>query len=130
MKKIIYCFIVLFLIQYSFSQTAVYEVPKTPLTYDLVEVRPEFPGGYLEFLKFISSNYKLPEVESLSGAVKVSFVIDELGKITNIKVIKDLGNGTGEEAIRVLKMCPKWLPGENENQKVSVAMTIPINIQI
>ena len=118
--------------QNSFAQDSVYEAPSlgAAMPYETVEVKPEFGGGYMAFVKYIASNFVLPDVESLSGAVKVSFVIGTNGKLDNIKIIEDLGEGTGAEAIRVLKACPIWTPGEQEGKKVKVLMQMPINLKI
>ena len=59
----------------------------------------------------------------------MSFVIEIDGTLTDIKVIKDIGYGTGEEAIRVLSLCPKWIPGEDGGKKVRVGYSTSINIQ-
>lgn len=95
-----------------------------------IDVKPEFPGGVEAFYKFISTNYKTPNVSKLAGKVFVSFVIEKDGSLTDIKVIRDIGNGTGEEAIRVLKESPKWIPGEQNGKKVRVLFSIPIKIEL
>lgn len=95
-----------------------------------LDVKPEFPGGVEAFYKFISTNYKTPNVSKLAGKVFVSFVIEKDGSLTDIKVIRDIGNGTGEEAIRVLKESPKWIPGEQNGKKVRVLFSIPIKIEL
>ena len=72
-----------------------------------IEVKPDFPGGIEKFYKFVAKNYQTPEEEGLKGKVFVSFVVEKDGSLTDIKVIRDIGFGTGKEAIRVLKSCPK-----------------------
>ena len=94
-----------------------------------VEVKPEFPGGYDEFYKFIGNNYKTPNVRGLAGKVYVSFVIEKDGSVTEIKVLRDIGYGTGKEAVRVLELCPNWIPGEQDGRKVRCAFSLPISIQ-
>lgn len=132
MNKFIFFLLTVFTIQSAVAQDAVHEsqllVPA--IAYETVEVKPEYNGGYIAFVKFIASNFILPDVESLSGVVKVSFVIGTDGKINNIRVIQDLGDGTGEEAVRVLKSCPSWTPGQQEGKKVKVLMSMPINLKI
>lgn len=132
MNKFIFFLLTFFTIQSAVAQDAVHEsqllVPA--IAYETVEVKPEYNGGYIAFVKFIASNFILPDVESLSGVVKVSFVIGTDGKINNIRVIQDLGDGTGEEAVRVLKSCPSWTPGQQEGKKVKVLMSMPINLKI
>jgi len=94
-----------------------------------IEVKPDFPGGIEKFYKFVAKNYEIPEEEGLKGKVFVSFVVEKDGSLTDIKVIRDIGYGTGKEAIRVLKACPRWTPGEQNGKKVRVLYSLPINIQ-
>jgi len=94
-----------------------------------IEVKPDFPGGMEKFYKYVGKNYQVPEEEGLKGKVFVSFVVEKDGSLTDIKVIRDIGFGTGKEAIRVLKSCPKWTPGEQNGKKVRVLYSLPINIQ-
>ncbi|MFV8369147.1 energy transducer TonB [Flavobacterium sp. LB2R40] len=94
-----------------------------------IEVKPDFPGGIEKFYKFVGNNYQTPEEEGLKGKVYVTFVVEKDGSLTDIKVIRDIGYGTGKEAIRVLKKCPKWTPGEQNGKKVRVLYSLPITIQ-
>lgn len=94
-----------------------------------IQVQPEFPGGMAEFYKHIGQNYKTPNVKGLKGKVFVTFIIEKDGSLNDIKVIRDIGHGTGEEAVRVLKICPAWKPGEVDGEKVRVQYSLPISIQ-
>lgn len=94
-----------------------------------VEVKPDFPGGIEAFYKFVGKNFITPKVERLQGKIFVSFIIDIDGSIKNITVIRDIGYGTKQETIRVLKLCPKWNPGINNGIPVKVKYSFPINVQ-
>jgi hypothetical protein len=94
-----------------------------------VEVKPEFKGGLNKFYEYISKNYRTPEVQGLKGKLLISFVVEKDGSIADIKVLKDIGYGTAEEAIRILKNCPKWTPAEQQGKKVRCAFMLPLNIQ-
>lgn len=94
-----------------------------------IEVKPDFPGGMEKFYKFIQNNYQAPEEEGLKGKVYVTFVVEKDGSLTDIKVLRDIGYGTGKEAIRVLNKCPKWTPGEQNGKKVRVLYSLPISVQ-
>jgi protein TonB len=94
-----------------------------------IEVKPDFPGGLDKFYKFIGKNFQTPEEEGLSGKIFVTFVVEKDGSLTDIKVLRDIGYGTGKEAIRVLKSCPRWNPGEQNGKKVRVLYSLPITIQ-
>jgi hypothetical protein len=94
-----------------------------------IEVKPDFPGGLEKFYKFIGNNFQVPEEEELKGKIFVTFIVEKDGSLTDIKVLRDIGYGTGKEAIRVLKSCPKWYPGEQNGKKVRVLYSLPISIQ-
>ena len=94
-----------------------------------IDTRPDFPGGINEFYSYIAKSYRVPDVKGLKGKVYVKFVVEKDGSITDIKVIKDIGYGTGDEAVRILKECPNWIPGEQNGRKVRVLFTLPISIE-
>ncbi len=94
-----------------------------------IEVKPDFPGGMDKFNQFVAKNYQVPDEEGLKGKVYVSFVVEKDGSLTDIKVLRDIGYGTGKEAIRVLNKCPKWTPGEQNGKKVRCTFSLPISIQ-
>lgn len=94
-----------------------------------IEVKPDFPGGMDKFNAFVAKNYQAPEEEGLKGKVYVTFVVEKDGSLTDIKVLRDIGYGTGTEAVRVLKKCPKWTPGEQNGKKVRCTFSLPISIQ-
>jgi hypothetical protein len=102
--------------------------PKSDI-YLAVEKRPEFQGGIQKFYDFVGQNYKMPDVKDLKGRVFIQFVVEKDGSLTNFKVLRDIGHGTGEEAVRVLKLSPKWIPGEENGKKVRVLYSLPISIQ-
>jgi protein TonB len=93
-----------------------------------IEVKPEFPGGIQNFYAFVGKNYKMPDEVGLNGKVYVSFVVEKDGTLSNIKILRDIGYGTGKEAIRVLKASPKWNPGEQNGRKVRCSYSLPISL--
>ena len=97
-----------------------------------VEVLPEFPGGMEGWGKYLSENLKYPEParkENITGRVIMSFIVEKNGSLTDIKVLRGIGGGADEEAIRVLKAAPKWKPGVSDGLPVRVAYTMPILFQ-
>lgn len=97
-----------------------------------IEVQPSYPGGIDEFRKFVARNYKGPKNigRSLMGQVLVQFVVEKDGSLSDIKVLRDLGYGTGAEAVRVLKISKKWNPGILNGKPVPVKYVWPITINI
>ncbi len=94
-----------------------------------IEVKPEYPGGMEAFYKHISKNYSPPTDKAFKGGkIFITFVIEKDGSMTEMKVVRDRGFGTGEEAIRVLKLCEKWLPAEQNGKKVRVLYSLPISL--
>ena len=105
----------------------------TLYTLDRIDTYPEFTGGNAAFIKFLTRNLRYPEraVErSIQGKVLVSFIIEKDGRLSNIKIIRGIGNGCDEESIRVLEKSPKWKPGVQNKQNVRVAYTLPINFSL
>ncbi|MCL9806697.1 energy transducer TonB [Flavobacterium amniphilum] len=129
MKRIL-LIAVFFVAQYGFAQAPINVANKNlPIPYEEVENRPMYPGGINEFIKFVGKNFQMPDVEGVSGVIKVSFVIETNGVVTDVKVLNDLGHGTGAEAKRVVLLSPKWTPGDQDGKAVRVTYTLPITIR-
>lgn len=98
-----------------------------------VDVQPQFPGGILEFYKLVGQNYRIPEELSknkTNGKVYLQFMIEKDGSLSEITILRDkLGYGAGEEAVRVLKLSPKWIPASDKGKPVRVMYSLPITIQ-
>ena len=95
----------------------------------IVEQMPQFPGGEKEMMKFIHNNLRYPSLAAengIQGTVIVNFVVDHEGKITRIKVVRGIGGGCDEEAMRVLSKMPAWSPGRQGGKPVLVSYTVPI----
>ena len=128
MKKILLLGIFIFIAQFASAQPTIDFVDDAPYNFEEVEVRPEFPGGYNEFMKFIGKNFVMPDYDGNGGTLKISFIIEISGKIGNVVIIKDLGDGTGAEGKRVISMSPPWSPGEHRGKIVRVIYELPIKI--
>ncbi len=90
---------------------------------------PEYLGGMQEFYNFFSANYKIPSDFKGNGKIYISFMVETDGSISDFEVLRDSGFGTGEEAVRVLKLTPKWIPGKEDGKVVRMKFTLPIAIQ-
>lgn len=85
------------------------------------EESASFPGGIDSLNKFIETNLQYPEQarqSSVQGRVYLTFTVEKDGSLTDIKVIRDIGSGCGEEAIRIIKMMPKWIPAKDYRGKI------------
>ena len=95
----------------------------------VVESMPEFPGGEVARLQYLSENLQYPTLAreaGISGAVYVSFVVEKDGQISNIRILRGIGGGCDEEALRVVSEMPKWIPGRQRNIPVRVQFNMPI----
>ncbi|MBA0882120.1 energy transducer TonB [Flavobacterium undicola] len=92
-----------------------------------VDTRPELIG-WIKKEQFIKDNFRTPVVngEKIEGKVYVSFVIEKDGSISNIGIIRDVGHGTKEEAIRVLQNMPRWNPAKKDGITVRCSFTMPM----
>ncbi|MEN2414126.1 energy transducer TonB [Flavobacterium mesophilum] len=84
--------------------------------------------GLENFYRYIGRTFKTPKVEGLQGKIYISFVIDKDGNPTKLKILRDIGYGTGEEAIRTIVGYGKWIPGKFKGIPKSVLYSIPITI--
>ncbi len=94
-----------------------------------VEENPEFPGGPAKLLEYIQKNLKYPMMareSDIQGRVFVGFVVEKDGSISNVKVLRGIGGGCDEEAVRVVQSLPKFKPGKQRGNPVRVQYTLPI----
>lgn len=116
--------------------------PKEGEIFKVVEENPTFPGcehltdkaerkqcAEEKLMEFIYSNIQYPPVareNGIEGMVVLQFVVEPDGSVSNIKVVRDIGAGCGEEAMRVVSMMPPWNPGKQRGRPVRVMFTLPI----
>jgi protein TonB len=101
--------------------------------FTIVEEMPSFPGGEAELFKYLGKNIKYPEMANsagISGVVYVTFVVDKDGKIKDVKVLRGIGGGCDEEAVRVVKNMPSWKPGKQRGKSVTVQYNLPIRFTL
>ena len=97
------------------------------------EVMPEYPGGDQAMMQFVAENVKYPQDaidKEISGRVLVSFVVEKDGSIGDVKVVKGIGGGCDEEAVRVVNTMPKWKPGMDKGKPVRVSYMMPITFKL
>ena len=97
--------------------------------FKVVEEMPEFPGGAAKMMEFIQKNIKYPMMareSDIQGRVFVNFVVEPNGTITNVTVMRGIGGGCDEEALRVVQSMPNWKPGKQRGSAVRCSFTVPI----
>jgi protein TonB len=155
MKKFVLLFVLSIFIDNTFSQIApkqitlkkggVIDKNKTPYIddsslfpdkhgiYKECEYEPTFPGGNKAFLKFMTKNTKWPDKSGtidVQGKVLVAFVVEKNGELTHFKITKSLDPIFDKEALRVIKLSPKWIPGRISHKKVRCWYTVPFNFAL
>ena len=114
-----------------------YYVAKGKRVYNKVETAPIYPGGEAAMNEFLKSNLKYPAgliEKELEGTVFVDFIVTEDGTVyetaTSSQTFTDVDPAFNEEAIRVVNLMPKWIPGRHEGKPVSVKFSLPITFQL
>lgn len=101
--------------------------------FTVVEEMPEYPGGMSEFMKFIAQNIKYP-ADALQGKVEgrviARFVVCKDGSISDIEIMRSVSPSLDAEAVRVLKLMPKWKPGRQRGRAVPVKFTVPVTFRL
>ena len=101
--------------------------------FTVVEHPPTFPGGLNKFYDFLGRNIRYPaqmKAKGVEGKVFLNFIVEANGSLSNIKVLREPGYGSGKEAARVLALSPKWKPGVQNGQKVRVSYNVPISFSL
>jgi protein TonB len=98
--------------------------------FTIVEKMPEFPGGIEALFSYLGKNIEYPDLAKdakIEGKVYITFVVNSNGGIDNVMVLRGIGGGCDEEAVRVVKSMPTWIPGKQRGKAVKVQYNLPIN---
>ena len=109
------------------------EAPQEKVIFQVVEEMPQFPGGMGEAMKFLAKNMKYPvaaQQAKIEGRVIVQFVVEKDGSVSDVKVMRGVNSELDAEAIRVVSMMPKWIPGKQRGKAVAVKYTMPIMFRL
>lgn len=101
--------------------------------FTIVEKQPSYPGGDKARVEFINKNIKYPTIaqeSGIQGTVYVSFVVNKDGKIVDVQVVRGVHQSLDNEAIRVVKAMPPWVPGEQRGKPVRARFTLPIRFTL
>jgi len=101
--------------------------------FTIVEQMPSFPGGDQKMYEYLGKNIKYPQIareSGIQGRVFVNFVVEPDGHVSNVNVMRSLGGGCDEEAMRVVKAMPKWKPGKQRGKAVRVSYILPVNFKL
>jgi protein TonB len=101
--------------------------------FQVVETMPSFPGGDAARMKFLQENITYPQMareSGIQGIVYATFVVEPNGSVSDVRIMRGIGGGCDEEAIRVIKSMPKWNPGMQRGKPVRVQFTMPIKFTL
>ncbi len=101
--------------------------------FTVVEEMPGFPGGEEKLFEYLRKNIKYPPVareNGITGRVYVTFVVDKDGKIKDAKILRGIGGGCDEEALRVVRAMPEWKAGRQNGRSVQVQYNLPVNFTL
>ena len=113
-------------------------LPQIPITKDsvvlkTVEQLPEFPGGIVQFMKWLTRNLRYPSVaqsQRIQGKVVISFIINKDGSIASPTIVQSADPLLDREAMRVIRMMPRWKPGLQDGKPCRTMFAIPVNFQL
>jgi len=101
--------------------------------WEVIEQMPQFPGGEGELSKFLGSNIKYPVIaqeNGIEGKVIIGFIVSKTGVISDVQVLRSLDPSCDKEAIRVVKLLPRWIPGKQNGVNVNVKFTLPVAFRL
>ena len=131
--NITYLFLLLFAGMFSQQKDSV--KAKGAEIFSIVEEMPQYPGGTAEMMKYLQTNIVYPPKErenGIEGKVFVRFIVEENGSIGETDVMKGVAGGSAldEEAMRVVKAMPNWIPGKQNGKNVRVWFNLPIHFKL
>ena len=130
-KKIVFGLMLLLFAKYAVSQTTDTIVEQEII--NIVEKMPEYPGGYEAMFDFINANLVYPQEAidaEIEGRVFISFVVEEDGSVSSIRLLRGIGYGCDEAAMDVVRKMPKWEPATQRGKPVRVQYQLPFNFKL
>lgn len=104
-----------------------------PLNFRIVQQMPEFPGGGSAFIQWLTRQLRYPPLaqsQKIQGRVVVSFIVNKDGSIADVKLEKSVNALLDREALRVIRMMPRWKPGVHNNQPCRTMVAVPVVFKI
>ncbi|MCK9163967.1 MAG: energy transducer TonB [Bacteroidales bacterium] len=101
--------------------------------FTVVDKEAVYPGGVEAMNNFLAQNILYPtfaKQKNVQGKVIISFIVERNGSISNIKIVKDIGEGCGEEGMRIVKLMPKWKPAQQKGEPVRQQFVLPISFHL
>jgi TonB family protein len=119
---------------YKYQKDTIYDkIKRAQIETQVIDRDPEYKGGYEAMLLFLKKNVIYPDSaikKKIEGTVFVQFVVSKTGKLSHIKILRGIGGGCDEEAIRVVKLMPNWIPARGEDEAIPSMFQIPIKFSL
>jgi TonB family protein len=116
-----------------FFESAALPIKNNDEVLKVVEQMPSFAEGQAALLKFLEQNIMYPQIakeNGVEGMVVVQMIVEIDGTLSNLQVVKGIGAGCDEEALRLMKLMPKWIPGMQRDKAVRVQFNLPIRFKL
>lgn len=113
--------------------SALEDAPSNDSIYQIVDEMPQYPGGEKAMMEYVAKNVKYPQEakdKEIQGRVFVGFIVEKDGSVNEVKVLRGIGGGCDEEAVRVVSSMPKWKPGIKDGKPVRVSYMMPLNFKL
>ena len=120
-------------IDYGYEVGEAIEEGEESAAFVVVDEEPQYPGGMDALYAFLKENIRYPQQardNGITGKVYVTFVVEKDGSISNPRLLRDIGGGCGAEAIRVVRMMPRWIPGKIRGETVRVQFNLPVKFTL
>lgn len=127
-----FCFLFFLHPLFLFAQTPEHQTEQDSI-YSFVEQKPEFPGGLNALSDFLNLNLTYPDQavnDSIQGKIYIEFIVEKDGSLSNVKILRGIGGGCDEEAVRIIQLMPQWKPGKSNGKTVRVKNTLPMNFSL
>lgn len=98
-----------------------------------LDIEPEFPGGQESLIAYLQRNIRYPQKareQHITGKVFVTFVIEKDGRVSHVRILRDIGGGCGQEAVRVVEAMPKWKAGMRQGKSVPAQFNLPVQFSL
>ena len=123
--------VLVFMMSFALNLNAQVDKPDNDadVVYTIVDKEASYPGGIEALNTFLARNIIYPTLakqKNIQGKVIISFIIEKNGSISNIKIVKDIGEGCGEEGVRIVKLMPKWKPAQQKGEPVRQQFVLPV----
>ena len=106
---------------------------ETSEVFNVVEKMPEFPGGQDSLQSYLARNLHYPKqalAKGIQGRVFVTFIVEKDGSISEVRLLQGIGSGCDEEALRVIDMMPRWIPGQHRGKPVRARFVLPVKFTL